>query len=132
MCSLVIPLLIIFKAVMHQAAWYKNGLIPYDWSIGVSENGWTNNEICFTWLKTVFNKHTKDCMVGKYRLLILDGHGSHITPEFNQYCLDHSIIMVCMPLHSSHLLQLLDVDCFSILKCSYRKHVETLMNLGVN
>ena len=117
---------------MHQAAWYKNGLIPYDWSIGVSENGWTNNKICLTWLKTVFDKHTKDRTVGRYRLLILDGHGSHVTPEFDQYCLDHSIIVVCMPPHSSHLLQPLDVGCFSILKHLYGKRVETLMSLGVN
>ena len=34
-CDLVIPSLIIFEAVMHQAAWYKNGLILYNWSIGV-------------------------------------------------------------------------------------------------
>jgi hypothetical protein len=38
-----IPPLIIFKAVMHQASWYQH--IPHDWAIGVSENGWTNNEI---------------------------------------------------------------------------------------
>jgi hypothetical protein len=117
---------------MHQAAWYKNGLLPYDWSIGVSENGWTNNEIGLTWLKTVFDKYTKNHSVGRYRLLILDGHGSHVTPEFDQYCLDHSIIVVCMPPHSSHLLQPLDVGCFSVLKRSYGKRVETLMSVGVN
>lgn len=37
-----------------------------------------------------------------------------------------------MPPHSSHLLQPLDVDCFSVLKRSYGKHIETLMSLGVN
>lgn len=127
-----IPPLIIFEAVMHQAAWYENGLLPYDWSIAVSENGWTNSQIGLTWLKTVFDKHTKDRSIGRYRLLILDGHGSRVTPEFDQYCLEHSIIVLCMPPHSSHLLQPLDVGCFSVLKRSYGKRIETLMSLGVN
>jgi hypothetical protein len=130
--GLAIPPLIIFEAVMHQAAWYEKDVLPHHWSIGVSPNGWTNNEIGLIWLKTVFDKYTKNRSVGRYRLLILDGHGSHVTPEFDQYCLDQSIIVLCMPPHSSHLLQSLDVGCFSVLKRSYGKRVETLMSLGVN
>ena len=52
--------------------------------------------------------------------------------EFDQYCLKHLIIILCMSLHLSHLLQLLDVDCFSVLKQSYKKCIETLMSLDVN
>jgi len=37
-----------------------------------------------------------------------------------------------MPPHSSHLLQPLDVGCFSVLKRSYGRHVEQKMSLGVN
>ncbi len=127
----LVPPLVIFEAVMHQASWY-NDLISLDWSIGVSENGWTNNKIGLHWLKEVFDKHTQGCTIGRYRLLILDGHGSHVTPEFDQYCLEHSIIVLCMPPHSSHLLQPLDVGCFSVLKRSYGYLVEQKMGLGVN
>jgi hypothetical protein len=45
-----IPPLVIFEAVMHQASWYKDGLIPPNWSNGVSENGWTTNKIGLHWL----------------------------------------------------------------------------------
>jgi hypothetical protein len=126
-----IPPLVIFEAVMHQAAWYADGLLPPNWVIGVSKSGWTTNEIGLYWLKH-FDTHTKDRMLGCYRLLILDGHSSHVTPEFNQYCIDHSIIVLCMPPHSSHLLQPLDVGCFSVLKRSYGRLVEQKMSLGVN
>jgi hypothetical protein len=98
----------------------------------VSENGWTNNSLCQFWLENIFDKYTKDRTVGRYRLLIFDGYGSHVTPEFDKYCLDHSIIVLCMPAHSSHLLQPLDVACFSVLKRSYGKLVEKQMSLGVN
>ena len=37
-----------------------------------------------------------------------------------------------MPSHSSHLLQPLDVGCFSVLKRVYGQRVEELMRLGVN
>jgi DDE superfamily endonuclease len=37
-----------------------------------------------------------------------------------------------MPPHSSHLLQPLDVGCFSVLKQSYGRSVEQLISLGVN
>jgi hypothetical protein len=125
-----IPPLIILGAVMHQAAWYDN--LPYDWSIGVSENGWTTKEIGLHWLKHVFDKHTAQRTVDRFRLLVLDGHGSHINPEFDYYCQEHSIVVLCMPAHSSHLLQPLDVGCFSALKGSYGRHVSQKMANGVN
>jgi hypothetical protein len=126
-----IILLIIFDAVMHQAAWYKDDIILPEWSIGVSDNGWTNNEIGLTWLN-LFHEHTKDRTVGMHRMLVLDGHGSHISPEFDQFCMEHNNITLCMPAHSSHLLQPLDVGCFSPLKQAYRCLVEQIMGHGVN
>ncbi len=71
-------------------------------------------------------------MVGRYRLLILDGHGSHVALEFDQYYPEHEIIVLCMPPHSSHLLQPLDIGCFQVLKQSYGRLVEQKMGLGVN
>jgi hypothetical protein len=68
---------------MHQAAWYDN--LPHDWSIGVSKNGWTTNEIELYWLKYVFDKYTVQRTVGRFRLLVLDGYGSYINTEFDYY-----------------------------------------------
>ena len=84
------------------------------------------------WLQEIFEKYTRSRTVGKYRLLILDGHGSHATPDFDKFCLDNSIIVLYMPPHSSHLLQPLDVGCFSPLKRSYGQQVENRIRLGVN
>ena len=127
-----IPPLIILEGVMHQASWYSDRVLPPDWTIAVSDNGWTNNDIGLIWLKDVFDKHTKPRLVGQYRLLLLDGHGSHVTPEFDLYCRQNNIAVVCMPAHSSHLLQPLDVGCFSVLKRAYGQRVESMMRNGVN
>jgi hypothetical protein len=130
--GIAIPPIVIFQAALHQRTWYENGLLPQDWSIAVSENGWTTNSIALHWLEHVFDKHTKRQSVGQYRLLLLDGHGSHVSAAFDQYCSNNSIIALCMPPHSSHLLQPLDVCCFSVLKRSYGRLVEEAMSRGVN
>jgi hypothetical protein len=106
--------------------------LPLDWVIGVSENGWTDKELGLTWLEHVFEKHTAHRTKGVYRLLILDGHGSHVTPEFDLLCREHSIIALGMPPHSSHLLQPLDVGCFAVLKRSYGRQIEGHMRNRVN
>jgi len=78
-----------------------------------------------------FNRHTAARTAGTHRLLILDGHSSHATPEFDQYCAKNKIITLCMPPHTSHLLQPLDVSCFSPLKRAYGREIEELARQGV-
>jgi hypothetical protein len=74
-----------------------------------------------------FDKHTKKRVVGSYRLLVIDGHESHNSLAFQQYCKENKIITICMPPHSLHLLQLLDVGCFAPLKKAYRRQAKDLM-----
>jgi hypothetical protein len=126
-----LPPVVIFEGKVHQSTWYTNAL-PLDWTIGVSENGWTDDKLGLIWLQNVFEKHTAYRTKGVYRLLILDGHGSHVTPEFDLFAKEHSIITLCMPPHSSHLLQPLDVGCFAVLKRLYGRQIEGLMRNGVN
>jgi hypothetical protein len=123
-----IPPFIILSGKLHQASWYQG--LPADWVVAVSDNGWTTDELGLKWLEH-FNRHTISCTAGAYRLLILDGHSSHATPEFDQYCKNNKIITLCMPPHSSHLLQPLDVGCFSPLKHAYGREVQELARQGV-
>jgi FtsZ-binding cell division protein ZapB len=78
------------------------------------------------WLKH-FDEHTVNRSVGTYRLLILDGHESHHSADFEAYCKEKKIIPLCMPPHSSHLLQPLDVGCFGPLKKAYGREIEHLI-----
>ena len=116
---------IIYKGRVHISAWYEETDIPRNWKLSVSENGWTNNALSLEWLKH-FDTHTKGRQVGGYRLLILDGHESHLNQDFKDYCLQNKILTLCMPPHSSHILQPLDVVCFSPLKRKYSQRVRDL------
>jgi hypothetical protein len=126
-----VPPFIIFQGKHHLTAWYKEKDLPHDWVIAVSENGWTTNELGLQWLKH-FDAHTKKRTVGTVRLLIIDGHESHDSLNFRQYCKENNIITLCMPPHSSHLLQPLDVGCFAPLKRAYGCQAEALMRNNIN
>ncbi|KAI1664796.1 DDE superfamily endonuclease [Pyrenophora tritici-repentis] len=126
-----VPPFLIFAGQYHLSAWYEEAEIPRDWAIAVSDNGWTNNKLGVEWLKH-FNAHTQARSIGARRLLIIDGHKSHQSLEFQELCKENNIHTLCMPPHSSHLLQPLDVGCFSPLKRAYSREVESLMRNHIN
>jgi len=121
-----IPPYIIFAGKLHLSTWYEGNDIPSDWVIALSDNGWTTDLLGLDWLKH-FDAHTKARTKGTHRLLILDGHGSHATVEFESYCKGNNILTLCMPAHTSHLLQPLDVGCFGPLKKAYGRQIDQLM-----
>ena len=127
-----IPPLVILKGKEQQAIWYQEPDLPQEWQIATSPNGWTTDSIGLHWLKEVFEPYSRVHSVGAKRLLILDGHSSHLTASFDAFCKDNAIICLCMPPHSSHLLQPLDVGVFGPLKCAYGKLVEAIMRGGNN
>lgn len=127
-----LPPCIVFKGKSHIQAWYEDNALPSDWRIELSENGWTTDQIGLSWLQNIFIPTTNGCTKGTYRLLILDGHGSHLTPQFDQMCNQNNIVPICMPAHSSHLLQPLDVGCFAVLKRTYGRLVEEKMRQRIN
>ena len=63
-------------------------------------------------------------------MLISDGFNSHIEFEFIQYCWDNFIIPFCLPPHSTHLLQPLDVVCFQPLKHYHAEAIDRAIRLG--
>lgn len=75
---------IVFKGKQLGKSWFN--ALEDNWRLGVSPNGWTSNDIAVAWLKKVFIPQTRGRAKGEYQLLILDGHGSHLTVEFDQNC----------------------------------------------
>ena len=118
----VIPPFLILAGKVLISNWFTEDL-PRDWVIDVSPSGWTNNDLAIAWLHH-FDTHAKP--VGVYRLLIIDGHESHCSVDFRDLCKEKKIITLCMPPHSSHLLQPLNVACFSPLKRKYSDKISAL------
>ena len=125
-----VPPFVILPGQNHLATWYKDNPFPRDWVVSVTSNGWTNNERGMDWIRH-FNLHTRGRTVGAFRLLILDGHESHHSVEFDLFCKENKIITLCMPSHASHILQPLDVGCFGPLKKAYGAQIANLVRSRV-
>jgi hypothetical protein len=78
-----IPPFIIGVGQYHLANWYRESNLPGGWAVATSQNGWTNNDIGLEWLKH-FDRCTANRSTDRYRLLILDGHESHHSVDFER------------------------------------------------
>jgi hypothetical protein len=79
--------------------------------VAVSPTGYTNEEICLTWLDH-FIKYN-DCGPDKpWRILLIDGATCHEAPEFIIKAKVNHIWIVKFPAHQTHLIQPADVGCF--------------------
>jgi hypothetical protein len=113
--------LVIFKGKRLQQSWVDGD--PIGANYAVTPNGWTDNVIGVQWLAKVFDKQTDD-HYPSWRLLILDGHRSHLSYEFINYARERKIIVICLPPHATAMLQPLDVVIFSGLSKSWSNTLE--------
>ena len=125
-----IKLFIVVAGKYHLSSWYEETPLRDYRVIATTENGWTRNEVAVEWIRH-FERHSKPRTTGDYRLLILDGHESHHSMDFELYCKVNNVITLCMPPHSSHILQALHVGCFGPLKQAYGRQIEK-MRAGTN
>ena len=125
-----LPLFVIFKGVNKLKAWF-DVLEDIHSQIATSENGWTDNELGVDWLKRCFEPATAKYLHGDYRLLMVDGHASHISTEFIKFCNEKKIIPLYLPPHTTHLLQPLDVSVFGPLSREYKKQLEAVTRFNV-
>ncbi|KFY28655.1 hypothetical protein V491_00357, partial [Pseudogymnoascus sp. VKM F-3775] len=126
-----LPPFLVVQGKCHLASWYTESNLPDNWVIKPTNNGWTDNETGLDWIQH-FNKHTASQTKGIYRMLVLDGHESHESAEFQEYCKAHNIITLGLPAHSSHLTQPLDVGSFSVLKRAYSRQIEIYVKAHIN
>ena len=123
--------LIIFKGENFQTGWIPNDMNT-TWNWSCNTKGWTCDKIAKAWIKKVFEPVTRAKVTnGEKRVLICDGHGSHVSADFVRYCLDAGIILLLMPPHSSHLCQPLDVGVFSPLKEYMSQELNETLKYGV-
>jgi len=57
---------------------------------------------------------------GEYCILILNKHNFYITTAAIEYCIKSKIILLCLLLHATYILQPLDVSVFSLVAVTYK------------
>lgn len=124
-----IPPALIYKGENLQDTWFDDLQMGKDPAyFATSANGWSSNEIGKKWLVDVFDRHTKTKAGNRRRLLIVDGHSSHLNLEFINLCDKRRILVLVLPPHSTHRLQPLDVSLFSPLARYYTNGLNTFIS----
>ena len=88
-----------------------------------SGSGYSNDQLALDWLE-MFEKATQPGIKTRHgtihnkewRMLIMDGHGSHLTMEFMDYCWNIQIVPFKLIAHSTHPFQPCDVGFFHLMK----------------
>ena len=115
---------IIFKEEEFIAEWFhKLPRVPEKILFGQSHNGWTDESMARKFLERNFGNGSvteqKARDTNDYRLLLFDGHSSHVNIAFLEFCIENKIIPFCLPPHTTQHLQPLDVAIFSSYKHFY-------------
>ena len=88
------------------------------------DTGWVNTELFIKWFEFFLLQISPSRPV----LLILDGHSSHIAIiEAIELARANDIHMLCIPAHTTYILQPLDVGVFKSFKSFYSKECRKLL-----
>ena len=104
-----IPPFILYKAQHLYHQWTLGG--PVGAFYGVNKSGWMEDRDFENWFLKVFLPMS-DKGTGQPRLLMFDGHNSHLSYKVAKAAYDANVSLLCLPPHCSHALQPLDVSCF--------------------
>ena len=82
-----------------------------------SESGWVNADVFLGWLDFFIDNIPPTRPV----LLIQDGHTSHVSIDLIEKARANDIHLLCLPAHTTHILQPLDVGVFKSFKSHFSK-----------
>lgn len=124
----VLPPALIYKGDSSLHDTWLEDWVPGDIAhFAVSSNGWSSNAFGLHWLETIFQRYTSEIAKRSRRLLIVDGHSSHVNLQFIESCDRLRILLLILPPHSTHRLQPLDVSLFAPLARFYTNNLNSLM-----
>ncbi|KFY68309.1 hypothetical protein V496_01174, partial [Pseudogymnoascus sp. VKM F-4515 (FW-2607)] len=101
--GVTIPPLLIVPGKVHMESWYHRSLDGRE-RVLLSESGYTNDELALEWLNH-FILHTQSTPNSETKLLLLDSHSSHRTPELTLRAAEYNIRLYAFPSHLTYILQ---------------------------
>jgi len=143
--GVIIPPFIVWQGKTHWESYYQEGGVEHEAIFAVSPSGYMDDELGLEYMQQHFEPYTRGAIRRAAdgsrveevieevtegaevnpppRCLIVDGHSSHISWQVVKFALDHNIHIICLPSKSTHLLQPLDVGCFSLLQTTYERNL---------
>ena len=120
--GLAVPPLIIHKGGKVSDTWCIN--CPVGVMVQASPKGWINQNIFFKYTFRWIRFMKTHGLLGKWHLLLLDAHKSHINNiRFIKICKQFNIDVLAIPSHTSHIIQPLDSVPFANLKTAWNEEL---------
>ena len=123
--KVIAPLVIFSKNLPRND--YTDG-IPDDWSFAASDLGYITNELFQSWFTECF---IKQCGKARPVLVVMDNHVTHLNKSIIDVAQQEHIELLCLPAHSTHLLQPLDVGYYHLLKANMSELCTSLGYTGM-
>jgi hypothetical protein len=127
--GVTLPPTLIFKGKNLNSGWIPD-VTPLGWAFSTSNKGWTSDIYAYKWLTTQFEPLTRR-NDGKRRLLVINRHSSYYTTRFLAFYITKKIDLALLPPHTSHIIQPLDIACFSPLKTMITSEVDVIFRKSV-
>ncbi|KAJ8340702.1 hypothetical protein SKAU_G00353350 [Synaphobranchus kaupii] len=110
-----IPPFIIFPGCLPSTAYKLDG--PSNALYGIQQKGYMDGELFLKWLHHFIRYAPEERPI----ILIMDQHETHVLKEVIVLCRDNKIEILCLPAHTTHVLQPLDIAVFNPLKTAFSK-----------
>ncbi|KAL2082586.1 hypothetical protein ACEWY4_022404 [Coilia grayii] len=126
----VIPPFVIFEKCLPSTAYSLEG--PPNALYGVSDTGYMDSDLFLKWLQHFVRYARQE----RPLLLFMDQHEAHVGTGVVDFCRTNQIEVVCLPSHTTHVLQPLDVSVYGPLKAAFTDMARCLglvrgnLNLG--
>ena len=114
-----LPPFVVYKGKHLYSTWTNGG--PAGARYSVSESGWMEKENFLSWFEKLFLPSVKAQLDSGPVVLIFDGHHSHISIKLLELARANNVHLVCLPAHTSHILQPLDVGVFGPMKATWKR-----------
>ena len=112
-------LYIVFKGQTFNKEWTVCGLKNARFT--VSNSDWMKETQFAEWFSFMFLPLTSELRESGVIVLFFDEHGSHISVDIVTRARCENVILHCLPPHTAHLLQPLDVSIFGAVKKSWAR-----------
>ena len=113
-----LPPMIIFSNSFPGGAYHASG--PVNALYAHSDSGFMDTNLFNQWFEKTFLKYA---VPERPLLLLMDGHSSHINIQLIECAQQNNVILLCLPPHTTHFLQPLDVSVYRSLKSHFSKTI---------
>ena len=114
--AIVLPPCLVFPRKRSVPDHLRKGAVPGT-LFSKTESGWMSKEVYLEWFKFFL----ENIPPARPVVLIQDGHASHVSVELIELARANDIHLLCLPAHTSHILQPLDVGVFKSFKANFSK-----------